>query len=157
ELRTQLGRPGPGGPPPHFNGRPPNLAPGPAPMRAGVGGEVAAPARDLDLAYRALVEVVRDLKAAGRKLVFPNVQEGLWRRLGEFNVEQYGFFKFKEFLQEAARRGIVTLTLVDGVDYVSLPGEAPPVGQAGGYPLGGGAGPGPGSLEDLSIEERHRF
>ena len=83
----------------HANGRGAGLT-----RRAPAGPE---PARDLDQAYRMLVEVVRDLKAAGRKLVFPNVQEGLWRRLGEFNVEHYGFFKFKEFLQEAARRGIV--------------------------------------------------
>jgi hypothetical protein len=105
------------------------------------------PVRDLDQAYRALVDVVRDLKAAGRKLVFPNVQEGLWRKLGEFNVEHYGFYKFKEFLQEAARRGTIALSMVDGVDYVSLPGEPPQTSPAGM----------PTNLEDLSPDERHRF
>jgi len=132
ELRTLAGRPAPA------NGR-----------ASGYAARVAnpEPTRDLDLAYRALVDVVRDLKAAGRKLVFPNVQEGLWRRLGEFNVEQYGFFKFKEFLQEAARRGIVSLSLVEGVDYVSLPGEPPQAAPAG---L-------PSNLEDLSLDERNRF
>jgi hypothetical protein len=134
ELRTLVGRPSAG----HYNGRGTGYA---AKLPLG------EPTRDLDQAYRTLVEVVRDLKAAGRKLVFPNVQEGLWRRLGEFNVEQYGFFKFKEFLQEAARRGIVTLSLVDGVDYVSLPGESPQSAPAGA----------PSSLEDLSVDERNRF
>ena len=103
--------------------------------------------RDLEQAYRVLVEVIRDLRSAGRKLVFPNVQEGLWRRLGQFDVEQYGFFKFKEFLQEAARRNIISLGLVDGVDYVALPGESPQAAPAGM----------PSSLEDLSLEERNRF
>jgi hypothetical protein len=134
ELRALLGR----GAPAHTNGRSAAFPP-----RA-TGSE---PARDLDQAYRVLVEVVRDLKAAGRKLVFPNVQEGLWRRLGEFNVEHYGFFKFKEFLQEAARRNIISLGLVDGVDYVALPGESPQAAPAGM----------PSSLEDLSLDERNRF
>ncbi len=134
ELRALIGRSVPA----HTNGRVVGPIPRPAP---------AEPTRDLDQAYRMLVEVVRDLHAAGRKLVFPNVQEGLWRRLGEFNVEQYGFFKFKEFLQEAARRGIVALSLVDGVDYVSLPGEAPQPAPTG---L-------PSSLEDLNVDERNRF
>lgn len=134
ELRALVGRPAP----PHFNGRPAGYASRPSSPE---------PLRDLDMAYRTLVEVVRDLKAAGRKLVFPNVQEGLWRRLGEFNVEHYGFFKFKEFLQEAARRGIISLSLVDGVDYVSLPGESPQAAPAGM----------PTSLEDLTPDERHRF
>jgi len=71
------------------------------------GPESAAPPRDIEVAMRTLVEVIRDLKNSGRKLVFPNVQEGLWRRMGQFDVEQYGFFKFKEFLQEAERRSIV--------------------------------------------------
>jgi hypothetical protein len=106
-----------------------------------------APGRDLEQAYRMLVEVIRDLRSAGRKLVFPNVQEGLWRRLGQFDVEQYGFFKFKEFLQEAERRGIVRLSVIDGVDYVSLPGEEPQVAPAGA----------PSSLEDLTPDERVRF
>jgi hypothetical protein len=134
DLRALVGR----APAAHYNGRGPTYA---AKLPLG------EPTRDLDQAYRTLVDVVRDLKAAGRKLVFPNVQEGLWRRLGEFNVEQYGFFKFKEFLQEAARRGIVTLSLVDGVDYVSLPGESPQSAPAGA----------PSSLEDLSVDERNRF
>ena len=105
------------------------------------------PTRDLEQAYRALSDVIRDLRTAGRKLVFPNVQEGLWRRLGQFDVEQYGFFKFKEFLQEAERRGLVRLSVIDGVDYVSLPGEEPQV-----LPTGA-----PSSLEDLSPDERVRF
>ena len=134
DLRTLISR----SPVLHSNGRTLGPLPRPAPAEA---------TRDLDQAYRALVDVVRDLRVTGRKLVFPNVQEGLWRRLGEFNVEQYGFFKFKEFLQEAARRGIVTLSLVDGVDYVSLPGEAPPAAPSG---L-------PSSLEDLNVDERNRF
>ncbi|MGI8587837.1 MAG: nuclease-related domain-containing protein [Chloroflexia bacterium] len=110
-------------------------------------GPPPEPTSDLGQAYRALADVVHDLAAVGRKLVFPNVQEGLWRRLGEFNVEQYGFFKFKEFLQEAERRGVVSLSMVDGVDYVSLPGEQP---QA----LPGSA---PISLEDLTPQERNLF
>ncbi|HUS13440.1 MAG TPA: NERD domain-containing protein [Chloroflexia bacterium] len=134
ELRGLLTRNGA----PHTNGRGSGYTPRPV---------LNEPVRDLDHAYRTLVEVVRDLKGAGRKLVFPNVQEGLWRRLGEFNVEHYGFFKFKEFLQEAARRGIVTLALVDGVDYVSLPGEAPQAAPVGA----------PTNLEDLNLEERNRF
>lgn len=133
ELRMALGRPASHLPAGNRYTPPPQRAP--------------EPGRDLEQAYRVLVEVIRDLRSAGRKLVFPNVQEGLWRRLGQFDVEQYGFFKFKEFLQEAERRGIVRLSVLDGVDYVSLPGEEPQVAPAGA----------PSSLEDLTPDERMRF
>ncbi len=135
ELRIALGRPTPHLP---AGNRYAGAAPAP---------RAPEPGRDLEQAYRMLVEVIRDLRSAGRKLVFPNVQEGLWRRLGQFDVEQYGFFKFKEFLQEAERRGIVRLSVIDGVDYVSLPGEEPQVTPAGA----------PSSLEDLTPDERVRF
>jgi hypothetical protein len=134
DLRIALGRPAP-----HL---PAGTRYSPPLQRA-----APEPGRDLDQAYRVLVEVIRDLRSAGRKLVFPNVQEGLWRRLGQFDVEQYGFFKFKEFLQEAERRGIVRLSVLDGVDYVSLPGEEPQATPPGA----------PSSLEDLTPEERIRF
>ena len=135
ELRMALGRPAS-----HLPAA--NRYTAPPPQRA-----APEAGRDLEQAYRVLVEVIRDLRSAGRKLVFPNVQEGLWRRLGQFDVEQYGFFKFKEFLQEAERRGIVRLSVLDGVDYVSLPGEEPQVAPAGA----------PSSLEDLTPDERLRF
>lgn len=80
-----------------------------------------APPRDE--AYKALAEVVRYVREKGRPNVFAQVKLLLASRLGDFDEQQYGFSKFKDFMKEAERRGLVKIQTVGLTDRVYLPDE----------------------------------
>jgi len=81
--------------------------------------------RSLDEVFEALAEVLRELRDGSRRRVFPNVHEGLIRRLGSFSPAAFGFQRFKDFMTEAERRGHIRVHSTGLVDYAFLPGENP--------------------------------
>ena len=78
----------------------------------------------LDDAMKTLVDVVRFVREKGRPNVFAQVKLLLTSRLGNFDEQAYGFAKFKDFMKEAERRGLVKTTTVGLVDRAYLPWES---------------------------------
>ncbi|MBI4498500.1 MAG: NERD domain-containing protein [Chloroflexi bacterium] len=93
----------------------------PGPQRAAAAH--GAPIRSLDEVFEALVEVIKELRDHNRRRAFPNVHEGLVRRLGSFSPAAFGFQRFRDFMAEAERRGYITAHTVGALEYASLPGE----------------------------------
>jgi uncharacterized LabA/DUF88 family protein len=85
-------------------------------------------APSLDEAMKALVEVVKYVREKGRPNVFAQIKLLLTSRLGSFDEQSYGFGKFKDFVREAERRGLVKTTTVGLIDRAYLPWED--VGEA---------------------------
>jgi uncharacterized LabA/DUF88 family protein len=81
----------------------------------------AAPS--LDEAMKALVDVVKYVREKGRPNVFAQLKLLLTSRLGYFDEQSYGFGKFKDFVKEAERRGLVKTTTVGLIDRAYLPWE----------------------------------
>jgi len=77
----------------------------------------------LDDALKALVDVVRFVREKGRPNVFAQVKLLLTSRLGNFDEQAYGFAKFKDFMKEAERRGLIKTTTVGLIDRAYLPWE----------------------------------
>lgn len=86
---------------------------------AGRNGAVSS----LDDAFKVLVEVVKYVREKGRPNVFAQIKLLLTSRLGNFDEEVYGFAKFKDFVKEAERRGLVKTTTVGLIDRAYLPWE----------------------------------
>lgn len=84
----------------------------------------------LDEALRALDEVVRYVREKRRPNVFAQVKLLLATRLGSFDEQAYGFSKFKDFMKEAERRGLVKTHTVGLTDRVYLPDEEIETGLA---------------------------
>lgn len=80
-------------------------------------------APSLDDALKTLVEVVRFVREKGRPNVFAQVKLLLTSRLGNFDEQVYGFAKFKDFMKEAERRGLIKMTTVGLIDRAYLPWE----------------------------------
>lgn len=80
-------------------------------------------ATSLDDALNALVEVVRYAREKRRPNVFAQVKLLLTSRLGSFDEATYGYSKFKDFMREAERRGLVKTQTVGLTDRVYLPEE----------------------------------
>lgn len=99
-------------------GRAPVAAPAPRFTASHSGGN-----RSLDEVFEALGDVVRELRDTGRRRVFPNVHEGLIRRLGSFSPAAFGFQRFKDFMGEAERRGHIRIHTAGITDHAFLPGE----------------------------------
>lgn len=78
----------------------------------------------LDDAMKTLVDVVRFVREKGRPNVFAQVKLLLTSRLGNFDEQAYGFAKFKDFMKEAERRGLVKTTTVGLIDRAYLPWES---------------------------------
>ncbi len=77
----------------------------------------------LDDALKALVDVVKFVREKGRPNVFAQVKLLLTSRLGNFDEQAYGFAKFKDFMKEAERRGLIKTTTVGLIDRAYLPWE----------------------------------
>ena len=93
----------------------------PAKERAPAAKPPAPPAADD--AFRVLGEVVKYVREKQRPNVFAQVKLLLASRLGSFDEQSYGFSKFKDFMKEAERRGIVKTQTVGLTDRVYLPEE----------------------------------
>ena len=78
----------------------------------------------LDDALKALVDVVKFVREKGRPNVFAQVKLLLTSRLGNFDEQTYGFAKFKDFMKEAERRGLIKTTTVGLIDRAYLPWES---------------------------------
>ena len=92
-----------------------------APAKAAAAQTAAA--ASIDDALSALVEVVRYVREKRRPNVFAQVKLLLTTKLGSFDEQTYGFSKFKDFMREAERRGLVKTETVGLTDRVYLPEE----------------------------------
>lgn len=77
----------------------------------------------LEDAMKALVDVVKYVREKGRPNVFAQVKLLLTSRLGNFDEQHYGFAKFKDFMKEAEKRGLIRTTTVGLIDRAYLPWE----------------------------------
>lgn len=76
-----------------------------------------------DLAIEVLVDLVRELRMSGASRVFTNVSEAVRRRYGDLPNERIPYERFKDFVQDAQRRGKIRLVRVGPVDHVLLADE----------------------------------
>lgn len=88
----------------------------------------------VDEAFKALAEVVKYVREKHRPNVFAQVKLLLASRLGSFDEQTYGFSKFKDFMKEAERRGLVKSQTVGLTDRVYLPDEQIETGLASDSP-----------------------
>ena len=100
----------------------------PATPRSPTAAKPAAP--PLDEAFKALAEVVKYVREKHRPNVFAQVKLLLASRLGSFDEQTYGFSKFKDFMKEAEKRGLVKTQTVGLTDRVYLPDEQIETGLA---------------------------
>jgi hypothetical protein len=84
----------------------------------------------LDEVLKTLAEVVKYVREKRRPNVFAQVKLLLATRLGSFDEQTYGFSKFKDFMKEAERRGLVKTQTVGLTDRVYLPDEEVETGLA---------------------------
>jgi len=77
----------------------------------------------VDEVFKALAEVVKEVREKRRPNVFAQVKLLLAKRLGSFDEQTYGFSKFKDFMKEAENRGLVKTQTVGLTDRVYLPDE----------------------------------
>jgi hypothetical protein len=105
----------------------------PAP-RAPVPAGVRPSAPPADEAFKALAEVVKYVREKHRPNVFAQVKLLLASRLGSFDEQSYGFSKFKDFMKEAEKRGLVKTQTVGLTDRVYLPDEQIETGLASDSP-----------------------
>ena len=80
-------------------------------------------ATSLDEVMNELADVVKYVREKRRPNVFAQVKLLLTTRLGSFDEQNYGFSKFKDFMREAERRGLVKTETVGLTDRVYLPEE----------------------------------
>lgn len=90
----------------------------------------------LDDALKTLVDVVKFVREKGRPNVFAQVKLLLTSRSGNFDEQNYGFAKFKDFMKEAEKRGLIKTTTVGLIDRAYLPWENQEESVAGGAPDG---------------------
>ena len=76
--------------------------------------------------YRELVQAVEALKKNGRPRVLGQVKQQMIVQLGSFDERNEGFKKFKDFVVEAERRGLVNTVDQDFELQVYLPDEKVP-------------------------------
>ena len=88
----------------------------------------------LDDVMKTLVEVVKFVREKGRPNVFAQVKLLMTSRLGNFDEQAYGFAKFKDFMKEAERRGLIKTTTVGLIDRAYLPWESVEDAVAGDAP-----------------------
>ncbi|MFN8534694.1 MAG: hypothetical protein U0556_14245 [Dehalococcoidia bacterium] len=91
------------------------------PVRPAAERPVASTEREaaLDL----LASLIRELRGAGQSRVFANVNEEVRQRFGELPNDRVPYERFKDFVQDAQRRGKIRLVRVGPVDHVLLPDE----------------------------------
>jgi uncharacterized LabA/DUF88 family protein len=76
--------------------------------------------------YKELVRAVETLKRGGKTRVLGQVKQQMIVQLGSFDERNAGFKKFKDFVVEAERRGLVNTVDQDLELQVYLPGEKVP-------------------------------
>jgi hypothetical protein len=76
--------------------------------------------------YKELVRAVETLKKGGKTRVLGQVKQQMIVQLGSFDERNAGFKKFKDFVVEAERRGLVNTVDQDLELQVYLPGEKVP-------------------------------
>jgi uncharacterized LabA/DUF88 family protein len=76
--------------------------------------------------YKELVRAVEALKKGGKTRVLGQVKQQMIVQLGSFDERNVGFKKFKDFVVEAERRGLVNTVDQDFELQVYLPDEAVP-------------------------------
>jgi hypothetical protein len=89
-----------------------------------------AAAPPVDEAFRVLADVVKYVREKRRPNVFAQVKLLMTTRMGSFDEQTYGFSKFKDFMKEAERRGLVKTHTVGLTDRVYLPDEEIETGLA---------------------------
>lgn len=99
-------------------------------------------------AMKALVDVVKFVREKGRPNVFAQIKLLLTSRLGNFDEQVYGFTKFKDFVKEAERRGLLKTTTIGLIDRAYLPWESVDESVAG-------EPPSDGSEERMSLTPSH--
>ncbi len=82
---------------------------------------------DREAAFDLLVNVVHELRQNNQSRVFAAVNEEIRQLFGELPNGRIPFERFKDFLQEAQRRGKIRLVRVGPVDHILLPDES--IGQ----------------------------
>jgi uncharacterized protein (TIGR00288 family) len=85
---------------------------------------------DLERAFDTLVHVMHDIRREGEPNVFAQIKLMLLSRLGHFDERQHGFARFKDFMREAERRGLVQTYTVGLIDRAYLPDEQIELGIA---------------------------
>lgn len=75
---------------------------------------------DLERAARAVLDIVRSSQKEGRALL-AYIKHELIKRLGAFDERLYGFTKFKLFMKELERLGLIRVVTRDLVDWAYLP------------------------------------
>jgi uncharacterized LabA/DUF88 family protein len=84
------------------------------------------PKREAADPYKELVRAVETLKKGGKTRVLGQVKQQMIVQLGSFDERNAGFKKFKDFVVEAERRGLVNTVDQDLELQVYLPGEKVP-------------------------------
>lgn len=85
-----------------------------------------APKKKTSDPYQELVRAVETLKRGGKTRVLGQVKQQMIVQLGSFDERNEGFKKFKDFVVEAERRGLVNTVDQDLELQVYLPGETIP-------------------------------
>lgn len=95
----------------------------PVPERRPAEGE--APRESLAAVHAAMVDALRQLAAQGKTRVrATNLKDQLLARIPSFSERRYGFSKFKDFLMAAEQAGLITISMIGPVHWVSLPAFA---------------------------------
>ncbi|MDP9379224.1 MAG: NYN domain-containing protein [Chloroflexota bacterium] len=100
------------------------------PLHAPDTGEPGQPDAELERAFEMLVHVMHDIRREGEPNVFAQIKLMLLSRLGHFDERQHGFARFKDFMREAERRGLVKTYTVGLIDRAYLPDEQIELGIA---------------------------
>jgi hypothetical protein len=98
-------------------------APRPALDAARSGVERPDPGTDREAALDLLVDLVRQLRDRGASRIFANVNEEVRLRYGDLPNDRIPYERFKDFVQDAQRRGRIRLVRVGPVDHVLLADE----------------------------------
>ena len=85
-----------------------------------------APKKEAADPYKELVRAVETLKRGGKTRVLGQVKQQMIVQLGSFDERNAGFKKFKDFVVEAERRGLVNTVDQDLELQVYMPGEKVP-------------------------------
>ncbi|MDQ3856592.1 MAG: NYN domain-containing protein [Chloroflexota bacterium] len=92
------------------------------------GRENGVNSTELERAFETLTEVMHDIRREGEPNVFAQIKLMLLSRLGHFDERQHGFARFKDFMREAERRGLVKTLTIGLLDRAYLPDEQIEVG-----------------------------
>jgi uncharacterized LabA/DUF88 family protein len=96
------------------------------PAAAAATAAAAVPAgqnAELDRAYRTVLEILRDSRLPGRGLL-SWVKHEMIKRLRGFDQNKFGFTQFKQFMEEAERRGLLRIETHGLEDWAVMP-DAP--------------------------------